>query len=135
MKKIIDTPACTICKILNENMYNNCPFKNLSPKKNFLFEKGDILYKENEDANGVFSIYIGKVRMYKAGRDNNEEVLHCAGPREIIGFSMAANKGKYTHSAIAEERTRACFIIKSDFTKHFGLFTKSDNQIFLLHNF
>jgi CRP/FNR family transcriptional regulator len=67
-----------------------------------------------DSAEGVYCLYSGKVKVSKKGKDQKEYITRLATPGYILGVSLFTCK-HYANSAIALEKTAACFIHKDEF--------------------
>jgi CRP/FNR family transcriptional regulator len=120
MKPIDPIPDCSKCKNVStgESIFSDCPLKELEnsfPSKEFLsFAKGEHLNRANDPFDGLYCIYSGKVRVYRTGKDNIEETLYYLEAGDLVAPTPGQSELTHTHSTVAEEATRVCFIPHSD---------------------
>ena len=74
------------------------------------YPKGQVLFFENANPNGIFVIYKGKVKVYKIGIDGKEQIVRLAGPGELLGYRSLISNENSKASAEALEETVACFV-------------------------
>jgi CRP/FNR family transcriptional regulator len=67
-----------------------------------------------EPTDGVYCLYSGKVKVSKKGKDQQEHITRLAMPGYLLGLSLFTSS-HYTNSAVALEKTTACFIHKDEF--------------------
>jgi CRP/FNR family transcriptional regulator len=112
------SPICTSCKILKLTPFIGCSpdvLKTSFPGKKFIhFERNDLMFREMDSADGVFCLYSGKVKVSKKGKDQKEYITRLATPGCILGLSLFTSKF-YANTAIALEKSAACFIHKDEF--------------------
>ena len=133
MESINNIPNCASCKNVKRgvSMFSGCPLYELKhsfPNKKFLlFEKGEHLFKINDPVEGFFCIYSGKVKVYRM-ENNSEKTLYRVRAGEAVLFTNMGLRWGYTNSAIAEEKTRACFIPRSDFDDAMKLLIQEEKE-------
>lgn len=79
------------------------------------YQKGQILFREEHAAWGLFYIYEGKVKLYKYGSDGKEQIIRIAGRNEFIGYNALLNDFSYHETASVIEDTNVAFIPRQDF--------------------
>jgi len=79
-------------------------------RKNYHFNKGELLFKEGEKVMGMFFINSGKVKVHKNWDDEKELILRFAGQGDIVGHRGLGNDIYYPVSGTALEPVTACFI-------------------------
>ncbi|HON17752.1 MAG TPA: Crp/Fnr family transcriptional regulator [Salinivirgaceae bacterium] len=85
-------------------------------KKNhrcLFFEKGQIIFSENETPEGLLCLIEGKVKIYQEGVGGREQILRMAKPRGFIGYRALFAEECYAASARAIEDSMVCEIPKS----------------------
>jgi CRP/FNR family transcriptional regulator len=112
---------CTGCELRGEGF-----FCNLKPKVLAAFEalkitntypKGSTLFTEGEDANGVYLICKGRVKLSAYSSDGKALILRISNAGELLGLSAAI--GNTPHKATAEvlENCQVNFVRKQDFLR------------------
>lgn len=95
------------------------PFRNIInksiEKQVVAFRKNDLLYNEDELANGIFFIVSGKVKIVKNFKRPNETMLHLARPGDVLGINAVINEHAYTNAAAALSNTVVCFVPAREF--------------------
>lgn len=49
------------------------------------YAKGDIIFAENDRANGFYAIVAGRIKIYKLSPEGKEQILHVFGPGDVFG--------------------------------------------------
>lgn len=74
------------------------------------YDRGQTLFYEGHRASLVYSIYSGRVRLFKIGRKDEETTIRLLGPGDIVGYrAMLANE-PYAATAEAVEASTVCAI-------------------------
>lgn len=110
-KHSCDLQSCSFCR--------SC-LKEWSPaieanRKNFHFNKGELLFREGDKVEGMYFIYSGKVKVHKKWDDEKELIVRFAGKGDIVGHRGLGGDTHYPVSATALEPTDVCFIDLSFF--------------------
>lgn len=105
-KHSCDLQSCTFCR--------SC-LKEWSPaieanRKNFHFNKGELLFREGDKVEGMYFIYSGKVKVHKKWDDEKELIVRFAGKGDIVGHRGLGRDTHYPVSATALEPVEVCFI-------------------------
>lgn len=82
-------------------------------EKNYL--KGEIVFREGGNADGIFYIKEGKVKKYKVDNFGKEQIIYVANPGELIGYHAILAAEPYPDSAAVLEAATITFIPKKDF--------------------
>ncbi len=88
-------------------------FKNLIVN----FEKGEYIYKENENASTMFIIHQGRVKLYKKTDSGEEFTMGEFGKGDFFGEMAVLGENKRTENAIAVEPVKLIVISKPVFMK------------------
>lgn len=121
MKLLENIPNCAKCKNVQRgtSLFSGCAFaeleKSFPNKKYYLFEEGEHLYKKGGAVEGFFCIYSGKVKVCQIDENYKEKILYHVHAGEAVMFTNIELRWYYANSAVAVQRTRACFIPRSDF--------------------
>jgi CRP-like cAMP-binding protein len=110
---------CKTCISRKDSFFRNCILNELEKLTNGkiskTYKKGDQIFHEGDQANGVFCIYDGQVKVSKKGFDGKEMIIRFANPGDSIGFRAFIEDSPYTATAVATEETTICFIPSKDF--------------------
>lgn len=120
-KKRIIVPRCSECESFEKSMFCSLHFgdeKLLSDNKIYnQYHKGQIIFHEGYQPQGLFCIYSGKVKIHKMGADGREQIVRFATQSNIIGYRSLLSGEKYFASATAIEDTVVCYFPKNVFTE------------------
>lgn len=109
-------PPCPTCPMRLVNIFKVLPgdlASRLSQERfSRHFRKGEILFYEGQDPNGVYCIFQGHIKVYQSSPQGQEHLLYVSGPGHVVGFSAVLSGQKFTATAEAMEDTVACFIEK-----------------------
>lgn len=111
----IDLASCAIAHLSPISRYcrEDRPL-NLVQKLHLNFDREEVIFRENEKANGVFCLHSGHVKLAKQGKDEKEYIVRLAKPGDVIGLTLFAGP-VYNSTAIAIEPVQACYIPKNEF--------------------
>jgi CRP/FNR family transcriptional regulator, polysaccharide utilization system transcription regulator len=84
-------------------------------KKTNLYKKGQLIYKEGQNAIGIYCLKEGKIKVFRNGQDGKEHITRVLIPGELLGLKALLSGNDHSTSAMALEDTTMCFINKSDF--------------------
>lgn len=84
-------------------------------RENFIFKKGEAVFKEGEAVRGIYFLYQGRVKIHKKWGGGKQLILHFAKQGDIIGYRGFGNEKVYPVSATALEEVNLCFINTSFF--------------------
>jgi CRP-like cAMP-binding protein len=79
-------------------------------RKNFNFKKGELLFREGEEVEGIYFVYNGRVKVHKKWSEGKELILRFATNGAIVGHRGLGGDNYYPVSATALEPTTVCFI-------------------------
>lgn len=77
------------------------------------YNKGEYLFKEGDDPNGIYCLRSGKIKVSKIGADGREQVTHLVHAGQTLGHRALFAGDLYSGSAVALENAHVCFIPKS----------------------
>jgi CRP-like cAMP-binding protein len=86
-----------------------------SNKKEQIYKKGEIIFREAASPSGIFYITDGRVKKYKVDKDGKEHIIYVANTGELLGYHAILTEGRYPDSAAALEKSQIAFIPKEDF--------------------
>jgi len=84
-------------------------------KTNNTYKKGQTIFYEGNRAFGLYCIFAGRVKIYKAGIDGRQQIVRIAGPGDILGYRSLFADEPYSATAEALEDTSICCIDKNAF--------------------
>lgn len=101
----------------------------ISDTKNaFRVKKGQVLFNEGENLNGVFCVKEGVCKLSKLNSGGKDSILKLAGKGELLGQRSMINEETSNLTAVALEEMLVCFIPKKEVMQHFT----NNNQFSLL---
>ncbi len=80
-----------------------------------IFAKGATLYHHGVQAEGLYLVNSGSVRVLLPASDNQIQLLEVAGEGAILGLSEALSGENHRVSVVANEQTNASFVARKDF--------------------
>ncbi|NLA24747.1 MAG: Crp/Fnr family transcriptional regulator [Bacteroidales bacterium] len=119
MSNYFQDPNCKDCLGVEKGF-----FKNLNPDElEFLnnkkscssYQKGAVLYRENQRINGVFCINSGVVKVFKTGVSGKEQIIKFLKSGDIFGYRSIMNGEPACTSAKVHIDASICYIPSSDF--------------------
>lgn len=112
---------CFLCAIKNKSILKNCNNHELGDinetKSCHIYQKGQIIFNEGMNANGVFCINNGKVKLVKTDKNAKEYVVRLAADGDILGIKALLSQSEYSATAIAMDDCKVCFLPKDNFSK------------------
>lgn len=79
--------------------------------------KNDCLFRENEDADAVYFIKSGRVKLIRTDKSRKCILLHIARDGDVLGIQAVITKHPHSNSAVALSETTVYRITRSDFNK------------------
>lgn len=108
------TPHCLTCKVHNCTIMKSCEPELLqtitSYKHTIEYKKGEPIFNEGDEIQGLHFIQSGIVKLEMHGRRNRNFILRLAGSGYALGHRNLNGTHRQPFSAIAVEDTRVCFI-------------------------
>ena len=80
-----------------------------------IYQKGEIIFRENSFPTGIFFVKHGMVKKYKTDIDGREQIIYVAKEGDLIGYHALLAEDRYPDSASPLENSRIVFIPKEDF--------------------
>ena len=80
-------------------------------------KKGGILFKEGEKTRGLVCLISGKVKIYKVGVGEREQILKMVKQQEFIGYRTLFSENRWSVSAKAIEESVICILDKRTLIK------------------
>ena len=93
-------------EILSKEDYN----KYIEAKKTVFFNKGEALFEEGSDVDGIYFIENGTAKLYKLGFNRKEQILRFIKEGDIIGYRALLIDEAYQATAEAMSDLQAIFI-------------------------
>lgn len=84
-------------------------------RKTFLLKKGELLFREGDEMNGIYFVYEGLVKVHKHWGEEKELIVRFAKDGQIVGHRGLGKDVYFPVSATALEKTTVCFIESSFF--------------------
>lgn len=116
----VDPIHCESCPTRLEGVFSPLSREKLRAldrcKANNLYHKGEVVFQEGTLPLGVYCVYEGQLKMYKAGSTGRPQIIGIAKPGTLMGHrALLANK---PHSFTAESlgEARVCFVDKKTFS-------------------
>jgi len=78
------------------------------------FTRNDYIFKEGQEANSVFCLCWGKVKIVKKKEDHTLQIISLTRPGDILGLRAVISEDIYPHSAIALEDCAGYYIERKD---------------------
>lgn len=101
-----DLKSCFLCK---RCMSDWLPAIGIH-KQNLRFKKGEMIFKEGNQVDGIYFLYKGRVKVHKRWGSEKQLILHFANGGDIIGYRGLGNEKVYPVTATALEEVVVCFI-------------------------
>ena len=79
------------------------------------YRKGEMVFKEGMVPSGIYYIHSGKVKKYKKGATEKEQIIYVANRGELIGYHAVLSEERHQDSAAVLEDSSISFIPKEDF--------------------
>lgn len=115
--KKVEIPLCEKCKNINNSSFcilNRVEQERLSLHKTFnLYKKGQVIFYEGNQPQGVYCIYSGKVKIHKLGGDGKDQIVRLAKTGNVIGYRALLSADNYFATATALEDTQVCVFSKA----------------------
>jgi CRP-like cAMP-binding protein len=80
-------------------------------------KRGEILFLENDPADGFFVLLAGRVRIYKSSPDGKEYTLHLIRSGEMFAEAAIFKGGTFPANGVAEEDSVVAFFPKDRFVR------------------
>ena len=114
-------PDCEKCPVRHRSVMHNLEtplLQELNLRKHCnIYKKGTTIFHEGNASLGMYSIFSGKVKLFKTDEQGREQIIRLARPGDSIGYRSLLSGEPYNVAAEALEDVRACFIPKSLFNE------------------
>ncbi|HKZ67671.1 MAG TPA: Crp/Fnr family transcriptional regulator [Chitinophagaceae bacterium] len=105
-KKTCDLQSCVLCR---QCLKDWLPAVD-SNRKSFHFNKGELLFREGDNMEGMYFINTGLVKVHKKWSDDKELILRLAKNGDIVGHRGLGSDTIYPVSGTALEPTNVCYV-------------------------
>ena len=106
---------CIVKELNSLNALSSQELKCVSDHKNELsFKKGDVIFKEGMQLNGVYCIKEGKCKLTKLSPNGKEQIVKFIKNGDMLGYRSVLGEEPVSLSVVALEDMDACFIPKKD---------------------
>lgn len=89
-------------------------------KESYTVKKGEPIFTEGENVNGIFCVKEGVCKMTKLSPNGNEQIVKLTSKGELLGQRSMISDEPVNLSAIALEDMQVCFIPKSEIMQFFN---------------
>lgn len=114
-------PDCEECQSVGGSFLCDVELEHLKGmsyrKSCAFFKKGEILFKEGTNPQGVYCIYSGKLKIYKIGDDGKEQIISIGQEGDMLGYRALISDERYPVTAEALEEVKLCVIPKPEFKR------------------
>ena len=93
-------------------------------KSSYTVKKGEPIFEEGENVNGIFCVKDGVCKLSKLSPNGKDQIVKLISKGELLGQRSMISDEPVNLSAIALEDMEVCFIPKSEIM---GLFTQNNN--------
>lgn len=93
-------------------------------KSSYIIKKGEPIFEEGENVNGIFCIKDGVCKLSKLSPNGKDQIVKLVSKGELLGQRSMISDEPVNLSAIALEDMEVCFIPKSEIM---GLFNQNNN--------
>ncbi|MCB4798712.1 Crp/Fnr family transcriptional regulator [Tamlana sp. PT2-4] len=88
-------------------------------KTSLSFKKGDVLFQEGDNINGVFCIKQGACKLTKLSSNGKDQIVRLANAGELLGQRSLISNEPANLTAIAVNNMRVCFLPKQEIENGF----------------
>lgn len=93
-------------------------------KTSMQIKKGDVIFEEGENVNGVYCVKDGVCKMTKLSQNGKDQIVKLVKKGELLGQRSMISDEPTNLSAVALEDMQVCFIPKSEIL---GFFNQNNN--------
>jgi CRP-like cAMP-binding protein len=119
MKDAFQVPFCTHCasrvKSVFKNVENGTLDEVSSARACMTYAKGEIVFREGDEPQGLYCIHDGKLKVYKTGDEGRQQIVRFAKGGDVAGYRALVSGEPYNLSAAALEESMICCIPKDTF--------------------
>ncbi|TYZ10951.1 Crp/Fnr family transcriptional regulator [Hymenobacter lutimineralis] len=111
-------PNCSSCPCAQQGLLSACQHEQLAllstSKVSQFYLKGQLIYTQGSQCQGLHCIYQGKVKITKIAGDGKEQIIRLANTGDVVGVCALLGETTYQTSAVALEDCVACLIPRQD---------------------
>src|SRR3990172_1095289 len=115
--KKLEIPPCDKCENVHSSVFcslSKAELGNLSQAKSHnIYKKGQVIFYEGTQPQGLYCIYSGKVKIHKLGNDGKEQIVRLAKQGSVIGYRALLSSDNYYATATTLEDTHICHFPKA----------------------
>ncbi|MFL9838983.1 Crp/Fnr family transcriptional regulator [Flavobacterium sp. ST-75] len=89
-------------------------------KTSYIIKKGEPIFTEGENVNGIFCVKDGVCKLSKLSENGNEQILKLVSKGELLGQRSMISDEPVNLSAVALEDMEVCFVPKSEILGFFN---------------
>jgi len=112
---------CSVCLANSTNCFAKLPPEDKayisSFKSSTITKRGQIIFHEGRNPQGVYCLNDGKIKIYRLGSDGKEQVVRIVTPSSFFGLRALISGWNYSTSAVTLEDSVVCLIPKRAFLK------------------
>jgi CRP-like cAMP-binding protein len=82
-----------------------------------LLKKGELVFQEGEKPSGLYSLALGKVKIFKEGIGGRDQIIRMIRPQGLMGYTPIVGGTMHAASAVTLEESAICIFEKSNFLK------------------
>lgn len=97
----------------------------------FHINKGKIIFIEGENADTLYFLESGLVKMLKSTEDGREQIIRILFPGDVFGQAVLQKNGHYYANAEALQDSNICVIKKNDFEKALNSYPTLSSKLVL----
>ncbi len=98
------------CKLTDEDLTDLSVAKHCN-----YYQKGDTIFFEGNQPQGLYCINNGRVKVYQSGYDGKEQIIRLAKAGDIMGYRALISGDSYSSSATVIEDSKVCLIPREVF--------------------
>ena len=110
--------SCQQCIALQFNALNKLSkseLKNLSDNKTEIsFKKGEVLFSEGSNLNGIYCVKTGNCKMSKLSANGNDQIVRFVKGGELLGYRSVISEESAGLTVTALDDMQVCFISKDE---------------------
>jgi CRP-like cAMP-binding protein len=118
---------CTHCQVDKTLCLNHLNQVQVS-ESNYFYERGDLIFEENQQLKGIYCIKNGVCKISKMSANGKEQIIHFLKEGTLLGIRSILNKECTNLRAEALTPVEVCFIDKKRFFE-----TLKNNRDFIIH--
>lgn len=112
--------SCMTCWVKDLSLLNELSFEELEilneKRGTYFYKAGDVIYKEDDHALGLYCLHSGKVKIVKSGLSNNP-IVALKKPVNFFGLKSLMLEKPHSTTAVALEPCTVCIIDRENFLK------------------